>query len=115
MERKRLLAVFMLPQELAIVRGKIEASGISCQVNDELTVQTHNFLSNAVGGVKLFVTENDYSTAREILEECGFSAYEEPKPSKLEQSINTLFSGRKILILGAILVLVILLAALLDR
>lgn len=60
---------YTLPHELAIHRSKLESMGIECFVKDELTVQVHNFYSNAIGGVKLQVKEIDLEDALMILQE----------------------------------------------
>lgn len=60
---------YTLPHELAIHRSKLESMGIECFVKDELTVQVHNFYSNAIGGIKLQVKEVDFEAAKDILEE----------------------------------------------
>lgn len=61
-----------LPQQLWIIKGRLESEGIQCFVKDELTVQAYNLYSNAVGGVKLQVPEEDVEQAREILTELGY-------------------------------------------
>lgn len=58
--------------EIAIIRGKLESEGITCFVQDELTVQVNPFYSNAIGGVKLQVRESDLNQAIEILKETGY-------------------------------------------
>ncbi|WP_291530303.1 DUF2007 domain-containing protein [Bacteroides sp. UBA939] len=58
--------------EVAVIRGRLESEGITCFVQDELTVQVSPFYSNAIGGVKLQVRENDLEQAVEILEEAGY-------------------------------------------
>ena len=63
---------FTFPYEVAIVRGRLESEGITCFVQDELTAQVHPFYSNAIGGVKLQVKENDLKPAIEILKETGY-------------------------------------------
>jgi DNA-directed RNA polymerase subunit RPC12/RpoP len=50
----------------------LESEGITCFVKDELTVQVHPFISNAIGGVKLQVKESDLSQTIEILKETGY-------------------------------------------
>ncbi|MCF8275616.1 MAG: DUF2007 domain-containing protein [Flavobacteriales bacterium] len=64
---------FTYPSELAIAKLKLEAEGIECRVLDELTVQSYNFVSNAVGGVKLQVRKSDFEKAGAILRAGGFS------------------------------------------
>lgn len=64
--------IFSYPTEMSIVKAKMEAEGISCWVKDEMTVQVHNFYSNAIGGIKLMVKAQDVEAAREILAEAGY-------------------------------------------
>ncbi|MEQ8908592.1 MAG: DUF2007 domain-containing protein [Vicingaceae bacterium] len=61
------IATYTLPHEMAIDRSKLEANNIPCFVKDEMTAQVHNFLSNAIGGVKLQVLEKDLEEAKAIL------------------------------------------------
>ncbi len=61
------ISTYVFPHELALDRAKLESDGIVCFVQDELTVQVHNFLSNAVGGIKLQVLEQDVNRAKAIL------------------------------------------------
>ncbi len=79
----------MFPTELAVVKSKLESEGIECRVLDEYTVQAHNFLSQAIGGVRLQVAESNLEKARLILEENGlFSESKEPEQSKVEKKIS---------------------------
>ena len=68
------IATYPNISELAIAKGRLEADGIACFVQDELTVQVYNFYEQAVGGVKLQVNEDDVETARRILIESGLLA-----------------------------------------
>lgn len=61
------IKTFTYPHEAYVVRGKLESEGIETFTKDEMTVQVHNFYSNAVGGVKLQVWEKDVPHAKEIL------------------------------------------------
>jgi DNA-directed RNA polymerase subunit RPC12/RpoP len=63
------IQTYTLPHEVAIHRGKLEAMGVQCFVQDELTVQMHNFYSNAIGGIKLQVKDEDVNRALELLNE----------------------------------------------
>lgn len=65
------VAVFPLPQNAYIIQSRLEAEGIQVFLKDELTVQTDNFLSNAIGGVKLQVSESNVEAATQILKEQG--------------------------------------------
>jgi len=62
----------MYPQQLWIIKGKLESEGIECFVKDELTVQSYNLYSNAVGGVKLQVLQQDAERAVELLKGLGY-------------------------------------------
>lgn len=66
------VVAFTYPHELAIVKGRLESEGIECFVKDEMTIQVHNFYSNAIGGVKLQVKNSDVENAIEILKEGGY-------------------------------------------
>src|ERR1043166_3774479 len=71
------IATFTYPHEAAIIKGRLEAEGIICFLQDELTVQVNNFYSNAVGGIKLKVNKEDVEKAKEILAETDHTASEE--------------------------------------
>jgi hypothetical protein len=70
-ENWTIVATFTLPTEMHVARSKLEAEGIACQVQDELTVQSYHLYSNAIGGVKLKVQEHNVELARQILIEMG--------------------------------------------
>lgn len=72
MEKFVTLHSFTFPSEIFAIKGRLEAEGIECQTKDELTVQVHNFYSNAIGGIRLQVREKDYEKAKEILIETGY-------------------------------------------
>ncbi|MEX0315687.1 MAG: hypothetical protein AB3N18_16035 [Allomuricauda sp.] len=61
------IATYTFPHEVFVDRSKLEAFGIECFVKDELTIQVHNFYSNALGGIKLQVQSKDVEKAKEIL------------------------------------------------
>ena len=46
--------------------AKLESEEIQCWLQDENTVTLYPILTNAVGGIKLFVNKNDLSRARQI-------------------------------------------------
>ncbi len=66
------VSTFTFPGELAIIRARLESEGIECRTKDELTIQVHNFFSNAIGGIKLQVRPSDVEKAVEILEDFGY-------------------------------------------
>lgn len=63
------IKTFTYPHEAYIIRGKLDSEGIETFLKDEMTVQVNNFYSNAVGGVKLQVLEQDVERALEIIGE----------------------------------------------
>jgi len=71
------------PQNLYIIKGRLESEGIHCFLKDELTVQVNNFYSNAVDGVKLQVYQNEADRAIELLKELGYIKDELIKPDLL--------------------------------
>lgn len=82
-----------LPQNAAIIKGKLESEGIECLLKDELTVQISNYYSNAVGGVKLQVKESDSEKAIEILKETGYIEEQNSDSSKIWMEFEKLTSN----------------------
>ena len=60
---------YQYSSEAFIYKGKLEADGIEVFVRDNFTIDSDPMVSNAIGGVKLFVREEDYKRAIEILSE----------------------------------------------
>ena len=60
---------YVFPHELLIDKSKLESFGIECFTKDELTVQVHNFYSNAIGGIKLQIRESDLEKAKDVLKD----------------------------------------------
>jgi Zn finger protein HypA/HybF involved in hydrogenase expression len=54
--------------EAHIAKGVLEEEGINCWLKDENTVTIDPILTNAVGGIKVMVAEENAQQAREILE-----------------------------------------------
>lgn len=69
------IATFTYPSDLLIARSLLESMNIACNVKDELTVQVHNFYSNAIGGITLEVATDKYDAAKNLLLERGFESY----------------------------------------
>ena len=72
------VAVFTYPTDLFVAKSFLESHEIECFVRDEMTIQVHNFYSNAIGGIKLEVNAQDYEKARSLLIQNGFIEEEEP-------------------------------------
>ena len=49
-----------------LLMAKLESEDIQCWLQDENTVTLYPILTNAVGGIKLFVNKNDLSRARQV-------------------------------------------------
>ncbi len=108
------------PQDILVLRARLESENIECFVQDELTLQTNPFYSNAIGGVKLQVKQEDAELAKEVLREGGYIPEGEDKKvvdSPFNRFFNKLFvNGRlqipwKKLMIGTVLILIIIGAA----
>ena len=90
METEKFITVltFTFASEVAIIRGRLESEGITCFVQDELTVQINPFYSNAIGGVKLQVQESDLDKVIEILKETDYIKEEDLQPLKKSTRLN---------------------------
>ncbi len=86
------IATFYYPPETAVIKGKLESEGIECILRDELTVQVHHFLSNAIGGIKLQVRRKDVAKARQILKEAGYLKEETAQPGKIWLKLSAISS-----------------------
>src|SRR5688572_14586126 len=52
-----------------IVMGRLEEEGIRCWLKDETTVTVTPYLTNALGGIKIMVVEDQYERALAVLQE----------------------------------------------
>lgn len=62
-------ATFSKPEEAHMLRLRLEAGGVDAVLLDENMVQMDWFFSNAIGGVRVGIAEDDLERAREILAE----------------------------------------------
>ncbi|MEW5677509.1 DUF2007 domain-containing protein [Flavobacterium enshiense] len=62
------VASFQYTSEAIIYKGKLESEGVEVFLRDNLTIDTDPMVSNAIGGVKLFVRQEDEPKALTILE-----------------------------------------------
>ena len=63
----KLIRRYQYSSEAIIFKGKLESEGISVFIRDNNTIDAYPLYSNAVGGVKLFVKNDDFIKANEIL------------------------------------------------
>lgn len=59
----QVLATFPYSTEAQITKSKLEAEGIIVMLLDEKTVDSDPLISQAIGGVKLLVADNDFEKA----------------------------------------------------
>ena len=63
------IASFSKPEEAHLLRLRLEAGGVAAYIQDENMIQLDWMYSNAIGGVKVQIAEEDIDDAREILNE----------------------------------------------
>ena len=63
----KLIRRYQYSSEAIIFKGKLESEGISVFIRDNNTIDAYPLYSNAVGGVKLFVKNDEFIKANEIL------------------------------------------------
>ncbi len=68
---KRIM-VFTFPQEAYTAKAYLESEGIEVFLQDEMTTQVFNFYSNAIGGVKMLVPDEQVNKAINLLIEGGY-------------------------------------------
>jgi len=97
METWPILISFTYPHEAYLVKGYLESNGIEAIINDELTAQVANIYSNAIGGVKLRVSESDYNQGIQLLKDGGYLQEENYKnESKVEIVLFDKSTNKKI-------------------
>jgi len=79
MDNLKTIITFTLPQDAYLAKGYLESEGVETFILDELTAQVYNFYSNAIGGVKLQVNEEDYENGLRILQKGGYINSDEKK------------------------------------
>jgi hypothetical protein len=65
------VATYPTTAEAGLAREFLESEGIACRMTDEMVVQWVWYLSNAIGGVKVLVAEEDAEKALALLAETG--------------------------------------------
>lgn len=67
------VGVYQYSSEAIIFKGKLESEGIAVFMHDNNTIDSDPLISNAIGGVKLFVKQEDTERATTVLS--NISAY----------------------------------------
>ena len=62
------VATFSTPSEAYLAVSRLGGSGIEAQLRDETAIGFYWLLSDAMGGVKVEVADEDWARAREVLE-----------------------------------------------
>ncbi|WP_375237807.1 DUF2007 domain-containing protein [Aurantibacter sp.] len=62
------IARFNYSSEAQIIKGRLEADGIAVFLSDEFTIDTDPLVSQAIGGVKIKVPQEQAEKAKSILE-----------------------------------------------
>jgi hypothetical protein len=75
------IATFSKPEEAHLLRMRLEAGGVAARIQDENMVQINWLNSNAIGGVRVQVPEDDLSLALEILRDEGVAFEPETMPA----------------------------------
>ncbi len=63
------VATFTRAGEAQVLKLRLEAVGIPAYLQDETLLQLNVFYSNAIGGVKVQVADEDYESALRFLQE----------------------------------------------
>ena len=64
----KILDVFDNYIDASLSLGRMEEAGIKCWLKDENTATISPIFTNAIGGIKLMVAEDDMAAAKEILQ-----------------------------------------------
>lgn len=64
-----IIGSYQTPAEAHIVAGRLRSAGISAEILDEHFVSANWLYSNAIGGVRVQVPEDELSAAEELLRE----------------------------------------------
>lgn len=69
------IMTFTYPHESYVIRGALESASIETFLKDELTIHVDNFLSNAIGGIRLQVPKDKANEAKQFLRDGGYLDY----------------------------------------
>ncbi len=78
----------MYPHQLGLVTSLLESEGIDFLVYDEFTTSVHNFYSQAIGGIKIMVLNEDFEKAQKILVEKEYLSDSHTEAMEIENNIN---------------------------
>lgn len=79
-----------------LLMNRLESEGIECWLKDENTVTIDPLLTNAVGGIKLMVTEEDYPKALELFRQIEYDRKQQLEcPNCKSHNIELVSTPRK--------------------
>lgn len=81
----KVLALFQFSTEAHITKSKLDSEGLQTMLMDEKTIDSDPLISNAIGGVKLLIYQNDFDKALEI--------YDEIRVYQKDKNGNDIFCG----------------------
>jgi len=70
------LRTFLHVSEALMAKSVLDSAGVHCFLSDDNVIRIDWFLSNALGGVKLWVRPEDFAEAREILDQNPQESFE---------------------------------------
>ncbi len=101
----RTVATYSMPSEALAPMSRLQSAGIAANLRDDATLQMNWMWSNAIGGVKLEVPDEDFASARELLglAPSAAGALQCPYCGSTDVSIRTLnrFTALSLLLVGA--------------
>ena len=67
--------IFDNPIDAHLLKSKLESEGIYCYLKDEHTITIDPLVSNAIGGIKLQIKNEDVEKAKKVLKEIENTPY----------------------------------------
>lgn len=68
-EKFKLVSTYQYSSEAIIFKGKLESEGIEVFLRDNISIDTDPLVSNAIGGVKMYVATENFERSVSILSE----------------------------------------------
>ena len=72
----KVVARFFVPTDAFMLKSCLESNGVDAMVADANLVQVNQFLTTAVGGVRVLVPDEQFAQAQEILRAYEAGEYE---------------------------------------
>jgi len=72
------------PIDAHMLKSKLESEGVSCYLQDEHTIAIDPLVSNALGGIKLKINEEDIDKTKSILNELEGASYRDEENNTIK-------------------------------